>query len=263
MKKLLLPISLAALLVPGVAAQSVFEGTWKADFSTANFPSKPFEQVLKDGVYSCKTCIPSYTVKADGTDQPKSGDPYSDTLAVKVLSDHEVQFTNKKGGKVVGTSKSTVSSDGTTLTNEFSDSSSTNGGPPVTGKLVVTRVGELALGSHAISGAWRAKNMDSMSDNGITWTYKLDGDKLVMTTPTGQSYTAKLDGTEAPFKGDPGTTSVRMKLIGSDTLEETDLRDGEIMFVSRMTVGADGKRAKITTDDKRQKTSSTIEAAKQ
>jgi hypothetical protein len=31
------------------------------------------------------------------------------------------------------------------------------------------------------------------SQNGLTTTYKSNGDELSMSTPTGQSYTAKLD----------------------------------------------------------------------
>jgi hypothetical protein len=56
---------------------------------------------------------------------------------------------------------------------------------------------------------------------------------------------------------------VRVKLIGTDTLEETDLRDGQILYVSRMTVAPDGKRAKIVSEDKRQNTTSSFEAVKQ
>ena len=46
-----------------------------------------------------------------------------------------------------------------------------------------------------------------------------------MTSATGQSYNAKLDGTDTPFKGDPGVTSVSVKKLGKDTLEETRKRD--------------------------------------
>jgi len=40
------------------------------------------------------------------------------------------------------------------------------------------------------------------------------GGTLNMTTPTGQSYTAKLDGMEVPYVGDPGITTVSLKRIG-------------------------------------------------
>ena len=47
-----------------------------------------------------------------------------------------------------------------------------------------------------------------MSDNAITWTYKASGDELSMNSRTGQSYAAKINGTEAPTKGDPEVTTV-------------------------------------------------------
>ena len=68
------------------------------------------------------------------------------------------------------------------------------------------------------------------------WTYKVSGDELTMTTPTGQSYTAKLNGPEAPCKGDPGTTSVAVKMMGKNTLEETDYRDGKPISVAKTVV---------------------------
>jgi hypothetical protein len=89
-----------------------------------------------------------------------------------------------------------------------------------------------------------------VSENGLLITYKVDGDTLNMTTPTGQSYSAKLDGTEAPYKGDPGTTGVSVKRINKNEIEETDKRDGKVTGVSHMTVSADGKTMKIVWVDK-------------
>ena len=84
-----------------------------------------------------------------------------------------------------------------------------------------------------------------------------------MTSPTGQSYTAKLNGTEAPFKGDPGTTAVSVKLVGKDTLEETDKRGDKVISVSKMTLEPDGKTAKIAVEDKLRGTTSQFVAEKQ
>ena len=50
---------------------------------------------------------------------------------------------------------------------------------------------------------------------------------MTYSTPTGQSYTAKLDGKDVPYMGDPGTTSVSLKRMG-DAFEETDKRDGKV-----------------------------------
>ena len=71
-----------------------------------------------------------------------------------------------------------------------------------------------------------------------------------MSDPTGDSYTAKLDGKDYPYKGDPGTTSVSLKKIDDNTIEETDKRNGKVISVARMTVGPDGKTMKLAVDDK-------------
>ena len=261
MKKLFFPLALATLWASGAAAQSVFEGTWEMDFSKVAFAGKPNEYLLQNGMYTCKTCSDvAAPVKADGTDQPLKNFPYADMVAIKVVNDREVQITSKKGGNVVGESTMTVSPDGETLSENFSFTP--EGGTPVKGENESKRVAKGPPGSHAISGSWQPKKM-GMSQNAARFTYKVSGDELTMTNGTGQSFTARLDGTDAPYKGDPGTTSVRVKLIGKDTLEETDLRDGKVLYVSTMTVGPDGKKAKIVTEDKRQNTTSSVEAMKQ
>src|ERR1700734_212227 len=261
MKNVSLTVSLMLLVTPVLMlAQSAFDGTWKIDMNKAEFPKKPDVNLLQNGMYECNTCAPPVKVKADGQDQRVTGHPYYDTAAVTVISDHEIEETDKKDGKTVATSKMTVSPDGNTLTFEFSDSSHSNGAP-VTGKGEETRVAKGPAGSNAISGSWRMVKIENLSDNATTWTYKVNGDEL--TTPTGQSYTANLDGTEAPYKGDPGTTSVSVKQMGKNTIEETDKRDGKVIGIYRMTVGPDGKTMTIAITNKLRGTSSQYAAEKQ
>jgi hypothetical protein len=206
--------------------------------------------------------VPPIDVKADGQDHKVSGHPYYDTVNIKVTDDRTIEETDMKNGKTVATSKESVSPDGNTLTFEFSDSSATSGAP-VTGKGEETRVAKGPAGSHAISGSWKMAKMENLSENAMSVTYKVNGDSLMMTSPTGQSYSAKLDGTEAPYRGDPGTTSVSVKKTGSNSLEETDKRNGKVIGVARMTVAADGKTMKIVSDDKLHGTHSEITATKQ
>jgi hypothetical protein len=243
-------------------AQNAFDGTWKIDVNKVDFPKKPDEYLLKDGMYECKTCVPVVKVKADGTDQSVSGHPYYDSVAIKVVSDHEIEETDKKNGKVVATSTTTVAADGKTLTFTFSDSSNTNA-EPVTGKGEAMRVGKAPAGANAISGSWRTTKIENFSDNGLTWTYKISGDELTMTNPTGQTYTAKLNGTEAPMKGDPGVSSVSVMMKGKETLEETDKRDGKVIGISKNTISSDGKTMKIVYEDKLHGTTMNFVATKQ
>jgi hypothetical protein len=264
MKKFVLVLTLAAMSLPILGrAQSPFDGTWKFNVTNANFSPKPDVYLLDKGMYSCKTCAPPYAVKADGTDQAVTGHPYFNSIAVTVVNDHQVQETDKKDGKVVATSTTTVSADGNTVTFDFSDSSNTNGGAPVTGKGSATRVAPGPKGSHAVSGSWKIAKLDSISDNGAVFTYQVSGNQLTMTAPTGQSYTATMDGTDAPMKGDPGVTSVSVKKVGKDTLVETDKRDGKVVSVAKTTVAADGKTATVVATDKLSNRTSTFELDKQ
>jgi hypothetical protein len=72
-------------------AQSIFDGTWKVDLSTAKFPEKPDVYMLKDGMYQCKSCVPPIEVKADGQDQKVTGQPYFDSISVKVVDDRTLR----------------------------------------------------------------------------------------------------------------------------------------------------------------------------
>ena len=262
MRRFLLLLGYAAILCPLSTAQSLFEGTWKADMSKIDFPTKPDVWVLQNGTFECKTCIPPYTIKTDGTDQAIPGDPNVDTIAITIISDRETRWVGKKNGKVVFTSTDTLSPDGNTDVETETDSSAQNG-EVTTATIEIKKVAPGPPRSNPLSGSWVNSKVREASDNGSLWTYKLAGNELTMTTPTGQSYTAKLDGTEAPFKGDPGLTTVRVKLVDPTTLEETGLRNGKVIYVNRMTVSSDGKTALVVSQDKQRDTTMKIPANKQ
>lgn len=263
MKKVLRFGLLTTLLMPALAlAQSAFEGTWKIDLNKAEFPKKPDVFLLQDGMYHCKTCVPPFDVKADGQDHKVTGHPYYDTVSITVVDDRTIEESEKKDGKTVITSKTSVAPDGQTATFEFTDASATNA-EPVKGNGESTRVEKGPAGSHAISGSWRTTKMSSISDNGLLFTYKVDGQMMTMTTPTGQSYNAKLDGTDAPYTGDPGISSVSVKLLGKETLEESDKRDGKVISIARSTLAADGKTMNVKITDKLHGTTSQFVAMKQ
>ena len=178
------------------------------------------------------------------------------------MDDRTIEEVDKKNGKTVATGKTTVSQDGKTANFEFTDSSNTNA-DPVSGKGTITQVAKGPGGSHAVSGSWVTSKLDTLSDNGLLVTFRVEGDSLSMTNPTGQSYVAKLDGTDAPYKGDPGITSVSVKSMGENTIEETDKRDGKVISVARMTVGSDGKIITLKVEDKLRGSNSQFTATKQ
>jgi len=250
MKKLFFAGLLMLLLLPVLASgQSQFNGTWKFSPSSLQFDKKPDEYLLQDGMYDCKTCVPPISIKADGMDQKVTGHPYFDTMSVKAVDDHNVEVTTKRAGKVVGTEKESISADGKMLTVHWTDSGNPSGGTQ-SGTFMMTRVKAGPAGANLISGSWRAEKAEQSTESGLLWTFKINNDEVMMSTPTGQSYTAKLDGSDAPYTGDPRITSVSVKMLGKDTLEETDKRDGKTLYITKMTVPPNGKTMKIVMDDK-------------
>jgi hypothetical protein len=218
-----------------VSVATGIDGTWVADVASAKFDSRPDEVLLKDGTYSCSTCTPALTVKADGAFHPVTGRPYADSVAVKVDSDSQVTQTARKGERVIGTTTYSVSPDGNTLTVAYTDSS-VEGGKPVTGKFTQTRVGDAPAGAHAISGKWKTDRYDNVSAEGLTVTYKVDGDTLHMSSPDGTSYDAKLDGTDAPIKGDSAGTTVSATRTGDKTYQFVSKRDGKVLNTTDITI---------------------------
>lgn len=218
-------------------AAATIDGTWKADVDSVQFDQKPDENLLQGGQYSCKSCVPSYTVAADGAFHPVS-QPYADSIAVKIVDDHNIIRTAKKGGRQVGEAKLTVSADGNTLTGSFTDTSTSTTGK---GGFVEIRVGAAPAGAHPVSGRWKPTKLQGFNAEALTFTFKTEDDTLHMSSGTGQSYDAKFGGPDVPIKGDIAGTTASVKKTGDNSFEETDKRGGKVVGLFDFSVGADGK----------------------
>lgn len=227
------------------AAGEGIEGTWKADLSTVQIDEKPSVYLLKDGSYSCSTCVPPLTVAADGALHPVADRPYYDSMSVKVVDDKTVTMVRKKGDRVSSETTMTLSADGNSLTFDVNDMSTPNA-PPVKVKGTETRVAAAPAGAHGISGSWKTAKFDSVSDEGLTWSFDLEGDMLNMSSPSGTSYSAKIGGPAVPVKGDTGGTVVSIERLSENSVRETYKRDGKVTNVTTFTTGADGKLSVVS-----------------
>ena len=186
---------------------AAIDGTWKASTDTAQAPKKPDIYLLTKNVYTCKTCTPAFSVPADGNYHAVKGNPYFDAVAIRVTSNGITEM-DSKGGKMVTTSDHHPvgrRQDGHHQLCGFQRLHHAGQGHVIARK-VEARPGGLA--SH-LRLAGPSSAYSGFSDNGLTVTYKTQGDTVTMTTPTGQGYAAKLGGPAAPYKGDPGTDTVR------------------------------------------------------
>jgi hypothetical protein len=245
-----------------VQAQSRFDGTWKIDIPESQSPTKGDDYLLQDNRYRCTTCDPPLDIRADGRDQKIIGEPCYDTVGLKVVDDWTTVEIDKRNGKTVGTSKMTVSSDGNSATVEWTESCNANG-DVVSGQLILNRVTKGPIGSHAVSGSWQIVKRLNLSENALVITLKLEGDTFSFADPTGQSFAARLDGTETPFKGDLGHTMASVKRIGENTIEVTNKNDGKVVEVWRFTPSADGKAMTVSMENKVKGTTQQLVAHKQ
>ena len=236
-------IGFSVLLLPLLAsAQSQFDGTWKLDTNSVKLPKTPDVFLLEDGMYECDCNVP-IKIKADGTDQKVTGSSDFDAMSVKVIDDYHVEVETKRDGKVVGTEKYSISANGDGLNVSLTDPS--YGSAQRTYK----RVAKGPAGANLLSGSWRIEKVEASAE-ALTLTYKVNGNELTMTNGLGQSYTAKLDGTEAPYKDDPQKATVSLKMLDKNTLKETTKVEGKIVGISKMKVASDGESMKVVEDNK-------------
>jgi hypothetical protein len=236
MKKLLLAI---ALLVPAILfAQSPFDGTWKTDLDKAKFSAKPIMFSVSNGMYDCSSCAPKINVKADGQDQPVTGQAY-DTIAVKEVDPHSIQVVTKKNGKTSLEQTRTASDDGKTL-HVKTTAHPPDSDKPVMSESELERIGKAPAGANATSGSWKIKKVKE-DENGLLDTYKGNGNELTYSTPTGMTWTAKMDGMDSPVKGSNAFDSVSLKQAGNNGIEVSYKRGGQLIEVDKITLSADGK----------------------
>lgn len=252
-------IGFSILLPPLLAtAQSQFDGTWKVDVKSAK-PKAHAVFLLQDGMFHCKNCDPPFIINADGTDRFVVGDPDFDTMSMKVIDNYNVESTTKREGKVVRIERNSISTDGKTLDVSWTLAYGIGQG---SGHFTYKRVAKGPAGANLLSGSWRMEKAELSGDTG-TVIYKVNGSELTMMNDLGQSYTAKLDGSEASYKDDPEKATVSVRMLGNNTLEETTKLKGKSVIVSKMTVASDGKSMKIVCHDRRRGTKYSATAMKQ
>jgi len=233
------------LFVPATAlAGSAFDGTWKTNLESVKLTGKPDVYVLAGGEYLCSSCYPELKVKADGAEHKVSGHAYYDTAMVKVTGPNSDEQLLKQGGKPFVHIVETVSADGNTLTDKITNYA---GAQPVTIEVTEKRVAPGPAGSHPVSGSWQ-QDVFKGDETARTVKYQMSADGFQMHW-NGTSYDAKFDGKEYPIVGDPGGTTVSLKKIDANAVEETDHRQGKVVDEIHLAAAKDGRTIAVTDKD--------------
>lgn len=244
MMKLVLPFALAGLLVTTTPAfaQSAFDGVWKVDLASAQLSDKPNVHSLKDGVYTCNSCVPVYSIPADGAMHKVEGFPYWDEASIRIVDGWTVEEAQKLRGRPVGTSRTQVSADGATMTTTWTDTSAPDG-TTMSGEGTMSRIAPGTTGAHAISGAWKNEAVSSTSEAGLTATMHLADGVFSFMTGNGYSYVARLGGPAVPVTGDLAGATATVRQLADGSIEEAEHINGEAASITTLTPTADGAMA--------------------
>jgi hypothetical protein len=273
-RPIIVAVFVLAIASFATAADDPFVGTWTLNLGQirpAQTPASPTPDsvlLLRDGTFQCLSCDPKINIKVDGTDQAVPlQKPYNyDVMAMKIVDDKTTESIAKKDGKVLYTTRNTISADGKTSIVEIVYPEGSNQGSV---KLTYERVAEGPPGSHAVSGTWRRQNLDLSANanrpaNAPTVTFKSSPDGLLSSgILVGQSE-IKVDGQDYPGPAAVSGATVSLKRVSERSIDLTSKRDGKIASVAHMTVSEDGKTLTIKVESQTQQgTGLTLTATKQ
>jgi hypothetical protein len=205
-------------------------------------------------------------VPADGREHAVEGHPRFDTIAVTVVDDRTVRQLGRRGGAVVFEATTIVAADGQSRTETWTagmqvggvvvpimvplTDAPPGGGRPVMFAMSAARIGTSEAGAHVLSGTWKVFARDLLNHDEDT-TYRIADGSLTMSDMLGRSFTARLDGTVAPYHGDPRVTGVSIRVIDERTIEESNLKDDVVVQVMRWHVDRNGTTMRVRFDDTR------------
>jgi hypothetical protein len=216
------------------ATASGIAGTWKANVDSAKYENDTTSFVLTNGTFTCNSCLPPFSVAADGIWQ-KVDRPGYDAQKVEVVNDRTVKSSRRLGDKEISVATFTVSEDGKTLTNNWTN---LEGEVPTEGSTIFTRTKAGPDGSLAMSGDWAVSDFGTISDAALISANSLDGDKYT-SRGNGGGFTAVLGGEPVTIDGDNSRTLVAVAATGDNSYRETYTRDGKVVSVVDLVVAGD------------------------
>jgi hypothetical protein len=251
-----------ALASVAMAADDPFVGTWQLNINQIQPAQTPATTtpdsvlLLQNGTFQCLNCDPKINIRADGSDQavPLQKTYNYDVMAMKIVDDKTTESIAKKDGKVLYTTRNTISADGKTSIVEIVYPEGSNQGSV---KLTYERVAEGPPGSHAVSGTWRRQNINLSGNvnrpaNALTITFKSSPDGLISSGSLVGSSDAKVDGKEYPGPGTVPGVTVSLNRVNEHTIDLIRKRDGKIVNVAHVMVSEDGKIMTIKLESQTQ-----------
>lgn len=228
-------------------ANSPFDGVWVADLDTQSGLASDV-YLVKDGNYSCATCEPPRSYRADGKPHPVPGDPDVISESVSITGPRTI-VTHIVGPPLDRTTTMTVAADDQTATYVSLDHR-----PGIPGVLrtvyLARRTAPALTGTHPVSGTWQGVRYVEVPPEVRTTVLRITGDRFSYSTPLGSSFTAHIGSGFVPLtsEGNAGTT-VSVRRPGQRQIEERMMQGGQVVAIRTFTIAPDGRTLEIATTD--------------
>jgi hypothetical protein len=222
------------------AAGDPFVGRWKLDAAKTKFKDAMRVESAGANAYTFDFGGGPETIRADGTDQPGIS---GTTLAVSSDAPARWTIVRKMGGHTVVTARWTLSDDGKTLTDDFTQFGSD--GSPIVLRYVYDKSGS----GDGIAGTWSTDSGRMTSDyfievkpwgaNGLSFVNAL----------AGQTKNVKFDGKQYPEEGpnvNPGAMA-SIRRLGDRAVEITEKVGDKIVNTQQITLSPDLKTLTSTS----------------
>jgi hypothetical protein len=214
-------------------ATSPFVGKWKIDEASSHIAGTS-DSVSAAGPNTWKFQYGafSWTVKADGTDQPG---PFGETVSLKAISSSSWEITNKSNGKTTSTETWILSADGKSMTRQYAVKNES--GKSATSVSTMKRT----AGTAGFEGTWESTevklpftevDIEANGDDGVTMRLPEDG----------THYSLKFDGKEYPEEGPrlPAGMTVSAKMTGARSVQVHTRVNGKLFDTENWEVSANG-----------------------
>ena len=222
------------------AANDPFVGEWKLNPSKSKLIDEMKVESAGDNKYAFDFVggRPE-TIAADGTDQPGLA---GTTLSVTVEGPEAWKVVRKKDGRMLLTANWTLSKDGNTLTDDY-----TEFGPDGKGS-TVNYVYKRTAGTSGFAGTWE-RTTQTINFEFVLKVQPYEGDGLsFINASVGETKNVKFDGKAYPKAGpnvEKGSTASARR-VNPHTVEITDKVNGKTASTREIEVSSDLKNLTMT-----------------